>query len=98
LKREDMTKIVDIQMARLGKLLAGRKITIVLEPAARERLAEKRWGPPHGARPPQSGSQKTGPDPLSEPILSRQGKDGDKAKISAGKLGLTFNGKLAAAA
>jgi len=98
LKREDMTKIVDIQMARLGKLLADRKITIVLEPAAREWLAEKGWDPAYGARPLKRVIQKSVQDPLSELILSGQVKDGDKVKISAGKQGLTFNGKLAAAA
>jgi ATP-dependent Clp protease ATP-binding subunit ClpB len=37
-------------------------------------------------------------DPLAELILAGQIKDGDKVDISAGKQGLTFNGKLAAAA
>ena len=36
-----MTRIVDIQMKRLARLLEERKITITLEPAAREWLAEK---------------------------------------------------------
>jgi len=35
LKRSEMTKIVDIQMARLARLLEDRKITILLEPSAR---------------------------------------------------------------
>jgi len=45
LKRNEMSKIVDIQMARLAKLLDDRKITITLEPAAREWLADKGWDP-----------------------------------------------------
>src|SRR5262249_37416046 len=58
LQRADMSKIVDIQMARLAKLLEDRKITIALERSARDWLAEKGWDPAHGARPPKRGIQK----------------------------------------
>jgi ATP-dependent Clp protease ATP-binding subunit ClpB len=46
LKREHMGRIVDIQLVRLTKLLEDRKITIVLNPKAREWLAEKGYGQP----------------------------------------------------
>jgi ATP-dependent Clp protease ATP-binding subunit ClpB len=98
LKRGEMTKIVDIQMARLSKLLADRKIAIVLEPSAREWLAEKGWDPTYGARPLKRVIQKSVQDPLAELILSGHVKDGDRVVVSASKQGLTFNGKLAAAA
>jgi ATP-dependent Clp protease ATP-binding subunit ClpB len=98
LKRSEMTKIVDIQMARLARLLEDRKIAIVLEPSAREWLAEKGYDPAYGARPLKRVIQKSVQDPLAELILSGQIKDGEKVAISAGKQGLTFNGKLAAAA
>jgi ATP-dependent Clp protease ATP-binding subunit ClpB len=98
LQRREMTKIVDIQMARLAKLLEDRKIAIVLEPSAREWLAEKGWDPAYGARPLKRAIQKSVQDPLAELMLSGNVKDGDKVVISAGKQGLSFNGKLAAAA
>jgi ATP-dependent Clp protease ATP-binding subunit ClpB len=98
LKRSEMTKIVDIQMKRLSKLLEDRKIEIKLEPAAREWLAEKGWDPAYGARPLKRVIQKSIQDPLAEMILAGSVKDGEKVTISAGKQGLTFNGKLAAAA
>jgi ATP-dependent Clp protease ATP-binding subunit ClpB len=98
LKRSEMTKIVDIQMARLAKLLEDRKINIVLEPSAREWLAEKGYDPAYGARPLKRVIQKSVQDPLAELILSGRIKDGEKVVISAGKQGLTFNGKLAVAA
>src|SRR5438445_330228 len=41
LKKSEMTKIVDIQLRRLSRLLEDRKITITLDPAAREWLADK---------------------------------------------------------
>src|SRR2546430_3444596 len=98
LKKSEMSKIVDIQIARLSKLLEDRKITIVLEASAREWLTEKGWDPAYGARPVQRLIQKSIQDPLAELILSGQIKDGEKVVISAGKQGLAFNGKLAAAA
>jgi len=98
LKRSEMTKIVDIQMARLARLLEDRKITIVLEPSARDWLADKGYDPTYGARPLKRVIQKSVQDPLSELILSERVKDGEKVAISVGKQGLTFNGKLAAAA
>jgi ATP-dependent Clp protease ATP-binding subunit ClpB len=98
LQRREMTKIVDIQMARLAKLLEDRKITLQLEPAAREWLAEKGWDPAYGARPLKRVIQKSVQDPLAELILAGRVKDGERVVISAGKQGLTFNGQLAQAA
>jgi len=98
LKKTEMTRIVDIQMKRLQKLLDDRKITITLEPSAREWLAEKGWDPAYGARPLKRVIQKAVQDPLAEMILAGHIKDGEKVVVSAGKQGLSFNGKLAQAA
>jgi ATP-dependent Clp protease ATP-binding subunit ClpB len=98
LKKSEMTRIVDIQMTRLQKLLDDRKITITLDAGAREWLAEKGWDPAYGARPLKRVIQKAVQDPLAEMILAGSIKDGEKVTVSAGKQGLTFNGKLAAAA
>jgi ATP-dependent Clp protease ATP-binding subunit ClpB len=97
LQKSDMGRIVDIQMARLAKLLEDRKITIVLEPSARDWLADKGWDPAYGARPLKRVIQKSVQDPLAELILAGRIKDGEKVVISAGKQGLTFNGAAAAA-
>src|SRR5262249_36542299 len=98
LKRADITRIVDIQMARLSKLLEDRKITIGLEASARAWLADKGWDPAYGARPLKRVIQKSVQDPLAELILSGRIKDGEKVVISATKQGLSFNGKVAEAA
>ncbi|HEU5019155.1 MAG TPA: ATP-dependent chaperone ClpB [Pseudolabrys sp.] len=98
LKKTEMGRIVDIQMGRLQKLLEDRKITITLEPKAREWLAEKGWDPAYGARPLKRVIQKSVQDPLAEMILAGTIKDGEAVDISAGAKGLTFNGKLAQAA
>jgi ATP-dependent Clp protease ATP-binding subunit ClpB len=98
LQKSDMARIVDIQMKRLARLLEERKITVKLEPAARDWLAEKGWDPAYGARPLKRVIQKSVQDPLAEMILSGRIKDGEKVVISAGKQGLKFNGEVAAAA
>jgi ATP-dependent Clp protease ATP-binding subunit ClpB len=98
LKREHMGRIVDIQMLRLQKLLDDRKITLTLEPKAREWLADKGYDPAYGARPLKRVIQKSVQDPLAELILSGKIKDGEKVTISAGKQGLVFNGAVVAAA
>ena len=98
LKRTEMGRIVDIQMVRLQKLLDDRKITLVLEPSARDWLADKGWDPAYGARPLKRVIQKSVQDPLSEMILAGTVKDGETVNVSGDKLGLTFNGKMAAAA
>jgi ATP-dependent Clp protease ATP-binding subunit ClpB len=98
LQRKDMERIVDIQIKGLDRLLADRKIVIDLDAAARDWLAEKGYDPAYGARPLKRVIQKNLQDPLAEMILSGRVKDGEKVKISANKLGLTFNGKTAAAA
>jgi ATP-dependent Clp protease ATP-binding subunit ClpB len=98
LKKADMGRIVDIQMGRLQKLLDERKIAIVLEPSARDWLAEKGWDPAYGARPLKRVIQKAMQDPLAELILSGRIKDGDRVTVSAGAHGLVFNGEAVAAA
>ena len=98
LQKSEMSRIVDIQMTRLAKLLEDRKITIKLEPAARDWLAEKGWDPAYGARPLKRVIQKYVQDPLAEMILSGRIKDGEKVVIGAGKQGLKFNGEVVAAA
>jgi ATP-dependent Clp protease ATP-binding subunit ClpB len=98
LKRDQMSRIVDIQLRRLAKLLEDRKITITLEPAAREWLAERGYDPAYGARPLKRAIQKAVQDPLAELILSGKVKDGETVKVSVapGKQGLAFNGEAAA--
>ncbi|MGC1777861.1 MAG: ATP-dependent chaperone ClpB, partial [Xanthobacteraceae bacterium] len=99
LKRDQMGRIVDIQIERLRKLLEDRKITIALDARARDWLAEKGYDPAYGARPLKRAIQKYVQDPLAELILSGGIKDGENVKISASRDGLSFNGaKVAEAA
>jgi len=98
LKKAEMGRIVDIQIGRLQKLLDDRKITLVLDPSARDWLADKGWDPAYGARPLKRAIQKSVQDPLAEMILAGKIKDGETVTVLGDKLGLTFNGKVAQAA
>ncbi len=95
LKREDMGKIVDIQLQRLMKLLADRKITLKVDDAAKEWLGKKGYDPAYGARPLKRAIQKYVQDPLAELLLEGKIHDGETVKITAGKDGLMFNGAAA---
>ncbi|MET4275734.1 ATP-dependent Clp protease ATP-binding subunit ClpB [Bradyrhizobium sp. F1.2.2] len=93
LQRSEMGRIVEIQFARLQRLLDDRKITLTLDADARDWLAAKGWDPAYGARPLKRVIQKYLQDPLAEMILAGEVKDGDKVAISAEGNVLTFNGK-----
>ncbi len=93
LQKSEMGRIVEIQFARLQKLLEERKITLTLDAAARDWLAAKGWDPAYGARPLKRVIQRNLQDPLAEMILAGEVKDGDRVAISSEGNVLTFNGK-----
>ncbi|MBN9262118.1 MAG: ATP-dependent chaperone ClpB, partial [Hyphomicrobium sp.] len=82
LKREQMGKIVDIQLGRLSKLLADRNITIDLDDSARTWLANRGYEPAYGARPLKRVIQKYVQDPLAEAILAGRVKDGEIVSLT----------------
>ncbi|WJR76704.1 ATP-dependent chaperone ClpB [Bradyrhizobium sp. NP1] len=98
LQKSEMGRIVEIQFTRLRKLLEDRKIELSLDAKARDWLADKGWDPAYGARPLKRVIQRNVQDPLAEMILAGDIRDGSSVKISAGKAGLTFNGKRPSAA
>jgi ATP-dependent Clp protease ATP-binding subunit ClpB len=93
LQKNEMGRIVDIQLGRLARLLEDRKIVLDLDAAARDWLAEKGWDPAYGARPLKRVIQRYVQDPLAEMILDGSVKDGDRVTISTESGVLTFNGK-----
>jgi ATP-dependent Clp protease ATP-binding subunit ClpB len=93
LRREDMGAIVDIQFARLAKLLEDRKITLELRPEARAWLADKGYDPAYGARPLKRVIQKNVQDPLAELILVGEIHDGEKVVVGADQNGLLIAGR-----
>ena len=95
LKRSEMGAIVDIQIARLQKLLDERKLTLTLDPEARGWLAEKGYDPAYGARPLKRVIQKYVQDPLAELILSGQIRDGETVPVRLGPMGLMIGDAVA---
>ncbi len=91
LRRDQMGAIVDIQVARLQKLLDERKIILELSPEARDFLATLGYDPAYGARPLKRVIQKDLQDPLAGKILSGEIKDGERIKVGLSKGELTFS-------
>jgi ATP-dependent Clp protease ATP-binding subunit ClpB len=92
LTRADMDRIVEIQIERLMKLLAERKIIIKLDAKAKGWLAQTGYDPVYGARPLKRVIQRSLQDPLAKMILEGEISDGEIVKVSAGKRGLIING------
>ena len=82
LKRENMAAIVRIQLERLEKLLADRRISLSLTDEAVEWLANKGYDPAYGARPLKRVIQTTLQDQLAERILAGDIHDGMTVKVS----------------
>jgi ATP-dependent Clp protease ATP-binding subunit ClpB len=98
LKREQMAAIVDIQIARLQKLLADRKLSLVLDEQARTWLANRGYDPTYGARPLKRVIQKSVQDPLAEQLLAGRIKDGETVKLTVRDGTLVVNGQPVKAA
>ncbi|MCT4372366.1 ATP-dependent chaperone ClpB [Yangia mangrovi] len=96
LKREDMDGIVEIQLARLLKRLANRKVTLTLDADAKKWLAEEGYDPVFGARPLKRVIQRALQDPLAEMILGGDIHDGDTVPVSAGADGLIIGDRIGA--
>ncbi|MEA1083545.1 ATP-dependent chaperone ClpB [Sphingomonas sp. CD22] len=91
LGQSHMAPIVDIQVARVGKLLADRKVTLDLTDAARHWLGRVGYDPVYGARPLKRAVQRYLQDPLADMILRGEVKDGATVHVDEGdgKLVLT---------
>jgi ATP-dependent Clp protease ATP-binding subunit ClpB len=98
LRREDMGAIVDIQFARLSKLLEDRKIVLEADAKARDWLATRGYDATYGARPLKRVMQKELQDALAERLLAGEIADGASVSVSADASGLTIDGRPAKAA
>ncbi|WP_179380894.1 ATP-dependent chaperone ClpB [Jannaschia marina] len=94
LGREDMDGIVDIQIARLARRLAGRKITLQLDDAARSWLADEGYDPVFGARPLKRVIQRALQNPLAEMLLGGEIGDDSVIPVSAGTDGLVIGDRV----
>ena len=88
LRQSDIAQVVDLQMARLMKLAADRRLTLELTPKGREFLAAEGYDPIYGARPLKRAIQKHVQDPLALKLLAGEFVPGDHVKIDATATGL----------
>ncbi len=88
LGRADMDSIVRIQLQRVEKLLADRRMAIALDSGALHWLAERGYDPVYGARPLKRVIQKELVDPIARKLLAGEFVDGQVIEVSAGEDGL----------
>jgi ATP-dependent Clp protease ATP-binding subunit ClpB len=93
LRREDLVRIVDIQLAHVAALLHDRDLNLHVTPAAKEYLAEVGWDPTFGARPLKRAIQRELQDPLAMQLLEGRFQPGQTVRVDRGSDGLTFSAK-----
>ena len=84
LAREDLDRIVEIQLARVERSLAERGVHLTLTRKAKAHLAEIGYDPDFGARPLKRAIQRSLLDPLSLDLLSGKLKAGDTVRVDTG--------------
>jgi len=87
----EIEAIVDLQVARLGKLLGEQRIALALAPEARARVAAEGYDPTFGARPVKRAIQRLLRDPLAEKILAGELGPGDTVEVADREGSLTFS-------
>jgi len=81
LTTSELSKIVDIQVSRLGRRLSARRLTLTVTPAAREWLARTGFDPVYGARPLRRLVQSAIGDKLARQLLSGGITEGDEVIV-----------------
>ncbi|KUP98290.1 ATP-dependent chaperone ClpB [Thermobifida cellulosilytica] len=81
LSTDELTKIVDLQVDRLARRLADRRLKLDVTPAAREWLALTGYDPVYGARPLRRLVQTAIGDPLARELLSGELVEGDTVRV-----------------
>jgi ATP-dependent Clp protease ATP-binding subunit ClpB len=91
LTKEQLTHIVDLQLASLERRLAVRRIAIEVTPAAKEWLAEVGYDPAYGARPLRRLVQSAIGDRLAKMLIGGEVTDGGQVVVDRGEDGLVLS-------
>jgi ATP-dependent Clp protease ATP-binding subunit ClpB len=83
LSREQIGKIIDVQLERLVSMLSERNVALVLEPSARELLMREGYDPTYGARPLKRAIQSLIQNPLAVKLLQGEIQPGQTVRVSA---------------
>jgi ATP-dependent Clp protease ATP-binding subunit ClpB len=90
LGEEQLTRIIDLRLAELTAMLADRKITLSLTPAARKFIFKSGYDRAYGARPLKRAIQRLVQDPLAIKILDGSVRPTNHVLVDAAKSALTF--------
>jgi ATP-dependent Clp protease ATP-binding subunit ClpC len=93
LAKEHMSKIVDIEVAKVAKRLLDLGVKLVVNEAARGYLVENGWDEKYGARPLRRAVERLLEDPLAESILRAEFNKEEPVIVSVGDKGLLFTQK-----
>ena len=96
LRRENIRAIVDIQLARMQKLLADRRLELEVTDTGKDFLGERGYDPVYGARPLKRAIQRYLQDPLALKVLKGEFVPGDTIEMDAGKDELRMSKKAKA--
>jgi ATP-dependent Clp protease ATP-binding subunit ClpB len=83
LAMEQLEHIVELQLRRLERLLADRKLSIEVTPEAKRVLAEEGFDPAFGARPLKRAIQRSIQNPLALAVLEGRFQEGDHIVVTA---------------
>jgi ATP-dependent Clp protease ATP-binding subunit ClpB len=97
LSREDILRIVDLQLAHLERLLAERHLGLHVTPEAKELIAEQGYDPVYGARPLKRAIQRLLQNPIALEVLEGEYHEGDLIRVDrqGDTLRLTRESRLA---
>jgi ATP-dependent Clp protease ATP-binding subunit ClpB len=92
LSSQDIAKIVDLQIKRVERLVAERKLRLEVTPAAKQLVVAEGYDPVYGARPLKRAIQRLLQNPLAMAVLEGQYTEGDTVRVDRAKDGnhLTF--------
>src|SRR6267378_2414979 len=100
LSSQDIAKIVDLQIKRVERLMAERKLRLEVTPAAKQLIVAEGYDPVYGARPLKRAIQRLVQNPLALAVLEGKFAEGDTVRVDRAKDGthLTFERVPAGAA
>jgi len=90
LSKEMLTRIVDLEVAKVIARIKEKEIAITLDQAAHEFLIEKGYDPTYGARPMRRAVERYLEDPMAEEILRGSFKAGDQVEVTRDGEKLSF--------
>ncbi len=87
LATEDIARIVDLQIVRVERLLADRKLGLEVTPAAKQLIVAEGYDPVYGARPLKRAIQRLLQNPLALAVLEGRYTEGDRVRVDRAKDG-----------